>query len=116
MFPPPVTVGLQDCLAQPTVIFTRDLVMRAVLTDIRFVQRQVETVRATASGFQFRLVSTPQIAGSDAAFGQGAPPPPLIGFGCGSPNELDVQRRGENEISFPHCTEFPFPLIRCTAR
>jgi hypothetical protein len=27
-----------------------------------------------------------------------------------------VQRRGENEISFPGCPEFPYPLVRCPAR
>ena len=29
MFPPPVTLSAQECLAQPMVIFTRDVVMRA---------------------------------------------------------------------------------------
>jgi hypothetical protein len=27
-----------------------------------------------------------------------------------------VHRISENQISFPHCTEFPYPLIRCQAR
>ena len=42
-----------------------------------------------------------------------ARPPPKAGFGCPDPNVLPVQRRGENEIAFPGCTDFPFPLIRC---
>jgi hypothetical protein len=40
----------------------------------------------------------------------------VTGFGCTTPNELHVLRQGENQISFPHCTDFPYPLIRCPAR
>ena len=39
-----------------------------------------------------------------------------VGFGCEDPDLLHVQRRGENEISFPGCPEFPYPLVRCPAR
>jgi len=39
-----------------------------------------------------------------------------VGFGCPSPDVLHVQRRGENEISFPGCNDFPYPLVRCSAR
>jgi hypothetical protein len=27
-----------------------------------------------------------------------------------------VQRRSDNEISFPGCTDFPYPLVRCPGR
>jgi hypothetical protein len=102
LFPPPVTLNAQECLAQPMVIFTRDSVMRAVMTSPAYTQRVVETARATAAGFELRLV--PQSSPADAT------------FGCTNPDVLPVQRRGENEISFPGCKEFPFPLIRCTTR
>ena len=103
IFPPPVTLSTQECLAQPMVVFTRDVVMRAVMTTPAYAQRLVDTARATATGFEVRLVPTTSA------------PAPGEGFGCPDPNMLPVQRRGENEISFPGCTEFPFPLIRCTS-
>ncbi len=103
IFPPPVTLNGQECLAQPMVIFTRDVVMRAVMTSPAYAQRLVDTARATAGGFEVRLLPTTLA------------PIPGESFGCPDPNMLPVQRRGENEISFPGCTEFPFPLIRCTA-
>jgi len=102
MFQPPVTLGAQECLAQPMLIVTRDVVMRAVLTSPLYPQRQVETVRATANGFEIRFL--PRQSPSDPT------------FGCPNPDVLPVQRQGENQIMFPGCTEFPFPLIRCGAR
>ena len=47
MFPPPVTLSTQECLAQPMVIFTRDVVMRAVMTTPAYAQRLIDTARAT---------------------------------------------------------------------
>ena len=96
IFPPPVTLGAQECLAQPMVIFTRDGVMRAMMTSSAYAQREIETARATAAGFEIQLVP-----GGSAS------------FGCANPNVLPVQRRGDNEITFPGCTDFPFPLVRC---
>ena len=52
IFPPPVTLGAQECLAQPMVIFTRDVVMRAVLTSPVYVQRLVDTASAADNGFE----------------------------------------------------------------
>jgi hypothetical protein len=104
IFPPPVTLSAQECLAQPMVIFTRDVVMRAVITSPAYTQRLIDTARATATGFEVRLLpATP------------APPEPAsdLGFGCPNPNVLPVQRRGDNEIAFPGCTDFPYKLIRC---
>ena len=102
LFPPPVTLSAQECLAQPMVIFTRDAMMRAVMTSPAYAQRLIDTARATASGFEVRLVPAQSV--------------PEAGFGCADPNVLPVQRRGENEISFPGCTDFPYPLIRCVTR
>jgi hypothetical protein len=101
IFPPPVTLSTQECLAQPMVIFTRDVVMRAVMTTPAYGQRLVDTARATATGFAIRLVSSASEPGGGT------------GFGCPDPNLLPVQRRGDNEIAFPGCTDFPYPLIRC---
>src|ERR1700761_6380890 len=55
LFPPPSAVGAQECLAQPVVIFTKDLVMRVVITDTAYTQRVIETARADAQGVQFRF-------------------------------------------------------------
>ena len=33
-----------------------------------------------------------------------------------NPDVLHVVRRGENEIAFPGCADFPNPLIRCQTR
>ncbi len=104
MFPPPVTLTAQECLAQPMVIFTRDVVMRAVMTTPAYAQRLIDSAHATATGFEVRLVSS--------ALAPRAEP----GFGCPDANVLPVQRRGENEIAFPGCTDFPYPLIRCATR
>jgi hypothetical protein len=101
MFPAPVTLTAQECLAQPMVIFTRDVVMRAVMTTPAYAQRLIDSARATADGFEVRLVSSPSVPGGEQT------------FGCPDPNVLPVQRRGDNEITFPGCTDFPFPLIRC---
>ncbi len=103
MFPASVTLNAQECLAQPMVIFTRDVVMRAVMTTPTYSQRLIDTARATGTGYEVRLVSS--------AFAPAGDP----GFGCADPNVLSVQRRGDNEITFQGCTDFPFPLIRCTA-
>jgi hypothetical protein len=108
LFPPPSVLSAQECLAMPVVIFTRDIVMRAVITDQFYAQRLVETARATAGGVEFRFTPAPAPA-PDA--GSGA-----VGFGCISPDILRVQRRTDNEISFPECKDFPYPLVRCPAR
>jgi hypothetical protein len=115
LYPPPVTLSAEECLAQPVVIFTRDVVLRSTFTDVSYTQRAIETVRATASGAEFRLVPpTPQASEGGTLFPQPGTTQ-VVGFGCETPNVLHVQRHGENQISFPHCTEFPYPLIRCPA-
>ena len=46
IFPVPSgTVSAESCLATPVVIFTRDVVLRATLTDPVYLQREIETVQ-----------------------------------------------------------------------
>ena len=94
------------CFAQPTLVFTRDVVLRATPTDFLYRQRLIETVAATTSGAEFRFTPLPVPGGRL---------PPDLAFGCtGGPNALVVERRDTNEIVMPDCAEFPFPLRRCT--
>ena len=109
LFPVPNGLAAQACFSQPVVIFTRDLVLRATLTEQELTQREIETVRATATGAEFRFAGRPG-AGSGLL---GSRVPPMTGFGCESADVLHVQRRGENEIAFPGCADFPNPLVRC---
>jgi hypothetical protein len=116
LYPPPATVPSEECLAQPTVIFTRDVVLRATLTDLNYTQRQIDTVRATATGAEFRFLAPVQPAADGGPlFGQSSATP-VVGFGCETTNVLHVLRHSEDQISFPHCSDFPYPLIRCPAR
>ena len=116
LFPPPSQISAQECLAMPVVIFTRDIVMRAVITDQLYAQRLVETARVTPDGMEFHFSRPPAIASAgpfNLSPGGGVNE---VGFGCASPDVLHVRRRSENEISFPGCTDFPYPLVRCSAR
>ena len=115
LYPAPSIVSAQECLAQPVVIFTRDIVMRLTITDQLFTQRLVETARATAAGVEFHFAPSLQ-ANQSSPFGMSQGGSGDAGFGCDDPDVLHVQRRGENEISFPGCPEFPYPLVRCPAR
>ena len=115
-FPPPTTLTAKECLAAPAVIFTKDVVLRAEPHDATYSQSLVETVRGTGTGLEFRLVPAHGAPPPRSSFGLGQPAlgDPL-GFGCGEPNLLRVLKRGENEIAFPNCREYPYPLVRCTA-
>jgi hypothetical protein len=84
-----------------------------VITDQFYAQRLVETARVTPEGAEFRFVQQGPAAGSPFTLGGGGG---AVGFGCISPDVLRVQRRTENEISFPGCNDFPYPLVRCPAR
>lgn len=109
---PPNETAVRRCLAQPTVIFARDVVLRASALDVAYRQRLVETVTAEPNALEFRFV---QAQAQSTPFG--ARLPPDIGFGCpGGPNALRVERRGPNEIVFPNCAEFPSPLQRCVGQ
>jgi len=114
LYPPPSSVSSQECQAQPVVIFTRDIVMRAVITDTDYVQRLVETARITASGVEIHFAPVVQPAPGPFNLSPGGTG--AVGFGCTDPNVLNVQRRSDNEISFPGCTDFPYPLVRCPGR
>lgn len=108
VFPPGETSGPR-CTGQPSVIFTRDVVLRASVFDVPYRQRLIETVASSPEALEFRLVPVPAQSGP-----LGARLPNDIGFGCpGGPNALRVERRGPNEIVFPNCAEFPSPLLRC---
>lgn len=97
LFPPPSKLSAKTCLAAPSVIFMRDDVLRATLTSVLYVQRVIESVRGTGNGVYFRFVHGAQ------------------GFGCPDPDALQVRRLSANEIRFPDCKDFPFPLVRCPA-
>jgi len=99
VFPPPVTLSARECLAAPMVMFTRDSVLRALMTSPAYEQRTIDAVSATPTGVTIRFYPSDN--------------PGLVGFGCPDPNVLPVQRQGDDEISFPGCTALPFPLIRC---
>lgn len=106
--PPNREQDAEACYAAPTVVFTRDIVLRNTLLDPLYTQRIILTARATVGdGVEFRFRPMPRTPGQ---FGQ---PPSAGGFGCGNPDVLTVRRRGPNEIEFPGCTEFPAPLVRC---
>jgi hypothetical protein len=95
----PVLDGMiaQDCRTQPTVIFSKDVVGHASLLGAGLTQRGIITVRATPKGAEFTFA--PTAAGPR--------------FGCPNEDELHVLRNNTNEISFPNCTAFPYPLERC---
>ena len=113
LFPVPAgALTAASCLATPTVIFTRDVVLRATVTDPIYLQSQIETVRTSPRGAEFRFISQ---GGGAAASALGIEPPGSTGFGCEDPDVLHVERRSENEIAFTGCADFPNPLVRCPA-
>jgi hypothetical protein len=107
MFPAADTIGPR-CTAQPTVIFTRDVVLRSGLLDPAYRQRIIETVATRQDGATFRFSPVAPPGTSIARL------PPDIGFGCpGGPDMLEVRRVGPDEIVFPDCRDMPSPLRRC---
>jgi hypothetical protein len=115
LFPPPSGISAEACLSQPVVIFTRDIVLRATLMDQFYIQRLIETALTTSSGTQFHFVAAaPQASGLLAGGAPGTPS--AAGFGCASPDMLDVERRPNGQIAFPNCGDFPYPLVRCPSR
>jgi hypothetical protein len=113
LFPAPSTITAATCLAQPVVVFTRDVVLRATLTDVTYIQRIVATARTNPGYTEFQFA--PAQAATTGLFGTPAPAG-NTGFGCESPDVLHVQRRSDNEITFPGCADFPNPLVRCPSR
>ncbi|MFC7542644.1 hypothetical protein ACFQU2_28615 [Siccirubricoccus deserti] len=91
------------CFGSPTVIFTRDVVMRATPLDTAYRQRNIETVAVQPNGLEFRFTPAAPVMGA-----MGPRAANDAGFGCsGNPNLLRVERRGPDEIVFPDCSEFP---------
>src|SRR3954470_25044211 len=58
LFPAPAGLTPAACFSQPVLIFTRDLVLRATLTEQELSQRVVETARASPAGAEFRFAIT----------------------------------------------------------
>jgi len=117
LFPVPPGLGAQACLAEPTVIFTRDVVLRASLTDVTFTQRVIVTARTQAgqTEFEFTPAQDTLAATSNGLLGLAAPKA-AAGFGCERDDVLHVRWVNENEIQFPGCADFPNPLVRCPER
>jgi len=106
---PPGEIAGQQCQGSATVIFPRDVVMRASALEVAYRQRIIETVALVPDGLEFRFLPPAPTGGS---FGGRSPPD--AGFGCdNNPNLLRVRRRGPDEIIFPGCVEFPSTLRRC---
>ena len=112
-FPVEGRVNPVACLAQPVVIFTKDLVLRATLTSQTYIQRVIETVRETTNGVEFRFVapSAPPPSAEAGLLGLDVHGPG--GFGCDSPDVLHVVRNADQSIVFQGCNDFPYPLVRC---
>lgn len=109
---PPGEGDTPACFGSPTVIFTRDVVLRAAALDTVYRQRTIETVARQPDALEFRFSPMQPVP---SPFGNRVPPD--AGFGCGgNPDALRVERRGPDEIVFPNCSEFPSPLKRCVAR
>ena len=117
LFPAPEGLSAQACLGQPTVIFTRDVVIRGQLTDVSYVERVVVTARTTSgqTDIQFTPAADTLAATSNGLLGLEAPKAPA-GFGCEDEDVLHVKRISDNEIAFPGCRDFPNPLVRCPSR
>jgi hypothetical protein len=110
IFPPPANVPAQ--CAAPTLIVTRDVVMRSTLMDVAYRQRIIAGVQAVPGGNGVIIRFVP-VAAPGPLTGSGQPD---LGFGCGDPNTLRVQRRADGSIIFPACGDFPAPAVRCGAR
>lgn len=117
LFPVTGGVTLEACLAQPVVIFTRDIVLRATLTDPFYIQRVVQTAQTNPGVTEFRFTPALDEAAATGAglLGETAPQP-KPGFGCETADVLHVRRISENVIAFPGCKEFPEQLVRCVPR
>lgn len=116
LFPAPAHgLAAATCLSQPVVIFTRDLVMRTTITDQFFIQRLVETALTTANGVQFHFSAAGSAMAANPLGGGLANTPAATGFGCASPDVLDVEQHSRDQIVFPNCSDFPYPLVRCPA-
>jgi hypothetical protein len=111
MFPVPAQVPAEACLGQPVVIFTRDVVMRATLTDQLYLQRLIASAQTKPGVTEFRFTPAPRPVGAGVLGMPSAPQ--MMGFGCANPDWLPVRRVNNDVIEFPGCSDFPYPLRRC---
>ncbi len=116
LFPAPSPLTAEACLAQPAVIFTRDVVMRATLTEPSYIQRIVATARTVPGRTDFTFAPLAQQAADPANAMAALSTVQGGGFGCANPDELHVKRISDSEISFPGCADFPNPLKRCPSK
>ncbi len=98
LFPVLDGMAAQDCKTQPTVAFAQDVVGHTSLTGAGMTRRVIETVRTSPAGAEFRFA--PESADTSS-------------FGCEDPNILHVSRGSSDQITFPNCAAFPYPLKRC---
>lgn len=87
----------QACRSDLTLRVQGDIVSRVSLLTGAVEQRVVATVR-------------PVPGGVDITF---APQRGAAGFGCETPDVLHVHRVGPDEVTFPGCTDYPEPLVKC---
>ena len=114
LFPAAPHPTAESCRAQPTVVFMRDVVLRATLTNPTYEQRVVATARTYGDHTDFTFAPLPPSSATDPL--TGAPMASAAGFGCAGPDELRVVRKSANEIVFSGCADFPNPLVRCPSR
>ncbi len=115
LFPVVGEMTQAQCVAQPAMIFGQDQVSRASLTSSMMAARDIVTVRAMPGGTEFHFTPLPPAPPADTLQALQKPADPR-GFGCESPDILHVQKISENEIAFPGCADFPYPLVRCPSR
>lgn len=115
LFPAAASDEPAACHGSPTLIVTRDVVLRAQLVSPSYGQRLIVSVRASSGAAVVRFAPSPTAVESDAAGLLGLPDPRAEpGFGCdGGPDTLVVQRISGDTIAFPGCRDFPHPLQRC---
>ena len=116
LFPPPSTLSAQECLAHAGGdLHPR---YRDARGDHRPALRPAPGGDRAGHGGRSGVPLHPPVAAAPAGPFNLSPGGASndVGFGCTSPDILRVQRHGENEISFPGCTDFPYPLVRCSAR
>ena len=87
----------QACRSDITLRVRGDAVTRVSLATGAVETRVVATVRPVSGGI-------------DITF---APKNGATGFGCETADILHVHRTGSGEITFPGCSDYPEPLVKC---
>jgi len=107
ILPAPPDMSPDECRAQATFQVTQDSVLHSTLTHPEAIQNLIAAVRGTPDGTIFSLAPTDAKPETIAGVAED------LGFGCPQPDTLRVVKTGPDEISFPGCTAFPSPLVRC---